>query len=238
MIDLESKVVRFVVLISANLEWRAVKNKLNPARINQSPYGEWFDQNLMIKDHLEGIRFFQGGWGKISAAGSTQYVIDQFHPRCLINLGTCGGIFGRIERGTILLVTETIVYDIIEQMGDFEEHIQFYTTLLDLSFIQKPYPMNVIPARMVCGDRDLLKEDIPGLVEKYQALAGDWESGAIAFVADRNHIPVLILRGVTDLVGETGGEAYGNLNLFDHNAALVMNGLVDDLTAWLNCINF
>ncbi len=228
--------IHSVVLISADVEWQTVKEKLKPSLLNRSPYGEWFDQAYQIKDYPEVVRFFQGGWGKIAAAGSTQYVIDRFHPEKLINLGTCGGIKGQIERGTIILVTETIIYDIMEQMGDFDAHINHYRTQLDLSFIQKPYPMAVTLNRMVCGDRDLLKEDIPWLVDKFSAVAADWESGAIAYVASRNKIPVLILRGVTDLVGETGGEAYGNMGLFACNAATIMDELVDHVADWIACM--
>ena len=64
-------------------------------------------------------------------------------------------------------------------------------------------------------------------------MAGDWESGAIAWTARRNEVPVLILRGVTDLVGEGGGEAYGNLALFEEGSRAVMKRLLDDLPFWL-----
>ena len=50
------------------------------------------------------------------------------------------------------------------------------------------------------------------LIEKYNAVAADWESGAIAWVAKKNNTRVLILRGVSDLVDDSGGEAYGNLD--------------------------
>ncbi len=80
--------------------------------------------------------YFHGGWGKISAAATTQYVIDHFQPDLLVNLGTCGGFEGRIARGTIILVTKTIVYDIIEQMSEPEEAIAHYSTELDLSWLR------------------------------------------------------------------------------------------------------
>ena len=48
------------------------------------------------------IVFFQGGWGKISAAASTQHVIDRWHPALIINLGTCGGFKGHIEKGMFI----------------------------------------------------------------------------------------------------------------------------------------
>ena len=74
---------------------------------------------------------FHGGWGKIAAAASTQFIIDQFHPELLINLGTCGGFAGNVETGTIILVERTLVYDILEQMGDGAEAIRHYSTSLD-----------------------------------------------------------------------------------------------------------
>ncbi len=70
--------------------------------------------------------------------------------------------------------------------------------------------------------------------QKYGAVAGDWESGAIAWVAHRNRVPVVILRGVSDLVGAEGGEAYANLSVFEAGARVVMKRLVDDLPAWLD----
>lgn len=144
---------------------------------------------------------FQSGWGKISAASSTQYVVDTFHPKLVINLGTCGGFSGLVNRGDIILVTETLVYDIVEQMSDAEEAIQSYSTKLDLEFLRKPYPINVIPGELVSGDRDIIPSDIPMLKKKYRAIAADWESGAIAWVAARNSTRCLIFKN-----GERPGE--------------------------------
>jgi adenosylhomocysteine nucleosidase len=79
----------------------------------------------------------------------------------------------------------------------------------------------------------LLAEDIPSLKLHYGAVAGDWESGAIAFVAARNQTRCLILRGVTDLVGASGGEAYGNIQLFKDATGQIMRRLVESLPGWL-----
>ena len=44
---------------------------------------------------------------------------------------------------------------------------------------------------------------------------------------------MLILRGVTDLVDQTGGEAYGNPEVFEAGSRAVMATLVDQLPLWL-----
>ena len=74
------------------------------------------------------------------------------------------------------------------------------------------------------------------LVQKYQAVAADWESGAIAWVAKRNGIRTLILRGVTDLVATSGGEAYGDYELFLQRTGQIMKKLFEQLPRWLDAI--
>ena len=217
------------VLISANAEWRSVGTIFPRAKINLSPMGEWF--TLPIGD--QSVSFFHGGWGKISAAATTQYVIDHFAPDLLLNLGTCGGFEGRIETGTIILVEKTIVYDIIEQMSDPEEAIADYSTLIDLSWLPAGLPAMVMPGLLVSGDRDIVVEDIPMLIRRFGAVAADWESGAIAWVARKNQVRLLILRGVSDVVGVGGGEAYGNFDLFQERTNQIMRKLTDDLCFWI-----
>ncbi|HSV85435.1 MAG TPA: 5'-methylthioadenosine/S-adenosylhomocysteine nucleosidase, partial [Levilinea sp.] len=185
-----------VVIISANSEWRATIDLLRPEHIQHTPYGEWFRQSSEYCP----VIFMYGGWGKISAAASTQYAIDIWQPDLLVNLGTCGGFAGAIERDTVVLVERTLVYDIIEQMSDADAAIDFYSTQLDLSWLKPPFPQPVLRARLVSADRDIVPHDIPTLRERYGAVAADWESGAIAWVAQRNGVRCLILRGVSDLV--------------------------------------
>lgn len=226
---------RVVVIISANTEWQIVRSFLPDEEPQSSSVGEWFVVNLDIGERKERVLFFHGGWGKIAAAASTQYVIDRWSPELLINLGTCGGFEGEIEKGTIILAERTIVYDIVDQMADTEMAIARYTTELDLSWLgSSNYPQQVQRTLLVSGDRDLLVEDIPCLKAKYGAVAGDWESGAIAWVAVRNHTRCLILRGVSDLVGPSGGEAYeGNKHLFVEGATEILKQLVHFLPEWI-----
>jgi adenosylhomocysteine nucleosidase len=221
-----------VIIVSADGEWGAVKKLFPTENYQNSPYGEFTNMTLDTR-HLT---LFHGGWGKISAAATAQYVIDQFKPDLLVNLGTCGGFEGRIERETIILVEKTIIYDILEQMTDGSEEIAFYTTKVDLSWLPRVLPFPVQRGLLVSGDRDIVAQDIPMLVQKYQAVAADWESGAIAWVAKRNGVRTLILRGVTDLVATSGGEAYGAYELFLQRTGQIMKKLFDQLPRWLDVI--
>ena len=227
--------VRVVVVVSAIQEWRAVCATSPHGVRHPSPYGEWFSVALPVAPgEMEDVTFFHGGWGKIAAAASTQYAIDRWHPALIVNLGTCGGFEGAIRRGAIILAERTLVYDIIEQMGDPAVALAHYTTDMDLSWLREPYPLPVQRGLLVSGDRDLVAEEVPALAARFGAAAGDWESGAIAYVAARNGVRCLILRGVTDLVGPGGGEAYdGTLAVFTERAQQVMAQLVAALPEWL-----
>ena len=226
--------MKTVVIISANAEWRVVKELYPDLELQGSPYGEFADLNFGPRQ----LTLFHGGWGQISAAATAQYVIDHFKPDLLINLGTCGGFAGRIETGAVILVEQTLVYDIIEQMGDGAEAIEHYSTRIDLSWMgdgqltmddKRNGQSSIVRGLLVSADRDIVVEDIPMLIEKYGAVAADWESGAIAWVAQKNKTRLLILRGVSDLVGGDGGEAYGNIELFHERTKTVMRELFRQL---------
>lgn len=221
-----------VVLISANAEWRAIKEILSGQTLHfdSTPFGETFNYQIASFN----LVFLHGGWGKISAAATAQYAIDRFAPDLLVNLGTCGGLDGRAAAGDILLVERTLVYDIIEQMGDPQAALEHYSAQLDLSWLTgTALPNDVRRGLLVSADRDILREDVAMLIERFDASAADWESGAIAWVASRNAVRCLILRGVTDIVSATGGEAYGNIDLFHQRTVQIMRRLLDILPQFL-----
>lgn len=222
-----------VVLVSASAEWRALPRFPADVPGSPSPYGEWFSRRIKVAGRDVPVVFFHGGWGKISAAGSTQYAIDRWKPELLVNLGTCGGIRGAVQKGAVLLANRTLVYDIIEEMGDPAEAIADYSTDIDLGWATGDDPKGVQRGMLLSADRDIQLKDVPRLTSQYHAVAADWESGAIAWVARANRTPVVILRGVSDLVSETEGEAYGSLAVFEAGSRAIMTTLVDQLPLWL-----
>ena len=224
--------MKILVIISADAEWQVVRSLYTGVKVEETPFGECFD--VVIEQWTP--TFFHGGWGKISAAATTQFVIDHYHPDLMINLGTCGGFQGRIEQGIIILVEKTIIYDILEQMSDAQEAIDNYSTTLDLNWLPRITPSPVSRGLLVSADRDILLEDIEPLVKKYDAVAADWESGAIAWVAKKNNQRLLILRGVSDLVGAEGGEVYGDYDMFISRTKEIMRRLIDVLPKWLKGI--
>jgi adenosylhomocysteine nucleosidase len=137
----------------------------------------------------------------------------------------------------VILAERTLVYDILEQMGDPDEALVHYSTTIDLSWLDDAELPEVRRSLLISADRDLVAAEIPLLRERFGAVAADWESGAIAYVAARNGVRLLILRGVSDLVGISGGEAYGNENVFIENTRAVIADIVGGLPLWITRAN-
>ena len=222
--------MKIIVIVSAIAEWNGVKPLFPDSKIERFPFGETFNVTLDAW-HLE---LFHTGWGKIASAGAMQYLIDHYSPDLIVNLGTCGGFEGLVEQGEIILVDQTYVYDIVELMGDLDI-ATYYASSLDLSWIPEPYPHPALRGMIASADSDLPPQKIPFLKQK-GALAADWESASLAWVAQRNNARLLILRGVSDMVSEDGGEAYNNIEIFNERAAEIMKKLIEQLPDWLNAV--
>jgi len=224
--------VKVVILVSAITEWKAVRETLSPGQTQSTPYGEYFAAMLNGMEYT----FFHAGWGKTASAGAMQYVIDHFSPNLTINLGTCGGFQGEVELDDVILVERTFIYDIVELMGDFGSVPDYYASNLDLSWLPQPYPYPVRRGTLASADSDLPPERISWL-KAQGAIAADWESAALAWVAQKNGARLLILRAVSDLVSVQGGEAYNNIQLYNERTKEIMRQLIEQLPAWIAAIS-
>lgn len=222
--------MKTIVIISAIAEWTGVKPLFPEAEIEAFPYGECFTAAVHGRD----IRFFHCGWGKIASAGAMQYLLDHYSPDLVVNLGTCGGFEGVVQRGDVILVERTIVYDIVELMGDLNIS-EYYASSLDLDWLPGPLPYPALRALIASADSDLLPGKI-SLLKSLGAVAADWESAALAWVAKKNNARLLILRAVSDLVNEREGEAYDNIELFNERARAIMKQLIGQLPGWLDAV--
>ena len=200
----------FAVLISADFEWQAVLEILHPSELLNSPLGDYFYHQL--ENHS--LLFFHSGWGKTRSAAATQLVIERWKPCLIINFGTCGGLEGSAEVGEILLVTKTTIYDLIERMSDYQAALDYYSAELQTDWIGPNLPCNTRRSTIASADQDIDFNSHKLLSETFKVPAADWESAPIAWVAQKNETPCLILRGVSDIVKATSSESDNNLSLW------------------------
>ena len=216
-----------VVIVSADSEWRVVRDVSAGLPCGQSPYGDWISAGTVAMP----VVLFNGGWGKIAAAASAQYAINRWGPAVLVNIGTCGGLGGRGAVGDVIVAGRTVVYDMVVEIGDPAGELLHYTTdCAPAPDVLALLPWPVRCGTIVSGDRDLQPSEVAQLAERFEALAADWESAAIAYVARRNAVPCLVVRGVSDVVGEHHADAYdGRDHLYHSGTDMVMRKLLGGL---------
>lgn len=132
----------------------------------------------------------------------------------------------------VILAEETVIYDIIEGMSSYEDAIQHYAVKANLDWLGDELPFEVKRLKQYSGDRDFRPEDVSGILRDFGAAVADWESGAFAWVCDRNKSDWLVLRAVTDLVNEHEAEAIGNAEIWRQRTREVMPRLLKHLP-WL-----
>lgn len=203
---------------------------IQPDLIHSTPLGDWFEYQL--SDHP--LLFFHSGWGKTHSAASTQFVINQWAPKLVINLGTCGGLEGLAHVGEVFLVTKTIMYDVIERMGDPDQAIEFYSTTLDSAWIKAELPARTRRSTLASADQDIAHNNYGFLANIIKVPAADWESASIAWVLKKNETKGLILRGVSDLVNHTQSETDANQSLWQSRVKKIMQKLLHDLPFYLD----
>ncbi len=222
-----------LIAIASTTEWEALCKIWDVREISTFVYGEVFSRYYENASGRVRVFYVRVGWGKISSAAATQFAIDNWKPDWLLNIGTCGGIGGRVKVGEIILATRTEIYDLHVEIGDAEAERNFYAVDLDTKWALRP-PYEIRKGVIVSGDSDLRIDHLAMLVKDYDALGADWESGAIAFVATRNQVPCGILRFVSDLVHERHGESYGeNQHLFTIRIYEGMELFSESISGWI-----
>ncbi len=156
------------------------------------------------------------GVGKVNAAIATQSLAISYQADIIINAGTAGGISSEVELFDTVVSTETACHDMDENIymayHPYCKSIYFKADerLVELS---RQIPGNIHWGRMVTGDVFVADEGRQAIIEKFNPLSVDMESGSVAQVCYVNNIPFLSIRSITDTADHSGE------NVFEANCA-------------------
>jgi len=215
--------MKLALQICSELEWESTKNifEIGNEKLKQQPFGEWFEH--VVGKHR--CIFYQSGDTKTRSAAACQFAIDQWQPRGIINFGTCGGVAENIQKLDILMADRTVQYDCIIRFGEIPE--LFYKpmiTVIDTSWVD----ISEVSRRIYKGTIASADQDLNAAWRKRLAnanvLGADWESGAISKVCELNKLKFLVMRGVTDVPGDTQASDY------EDNTPILMKSLLQILT--------
>lgn len=156
----------------------------------------------------QGVVICFAGVGKVNAAYSATLMIEKYSPEFIINTGTSGGL-GESGIFDIIIADKLVQHDCdTTALGDPPGlagmpvgKIYFETDkkLSDMFFTEiKNAKRGVLASGDVfVADKTRAKE----IVHNFNAVACDMESGAVAQVCYLAGVPVVVIRGVSDIAG-------------------------------------
>jgi len=133
------------------------------------------------------------GVGRAAAAKATEALIDGHRPEWIISAGFCGGLVPQLARNDI------VAADAFPEQPDWSTVLRLYLAAATAAGV--PAAAHVGP--MTTVERIIAKSaDKKALGEATGALACEMESSGVVEVCVRRGVPLLVLRVVTDPVGE------------------------------------
>ena len=141
------------------------------------------------------------GIGKVSAALTTQLLIDLYSPDFIINFGTCGGMNDSVDILKYYAVEKCCQFDFDLReldgvpLGYIQEYdtVYFDTYTKGLDFLKT--------SRVASADRFTNDENDINSINEIGCSLRDMEAGAIAQVCTSNNVPLVMIKGISDVYG-------------------------------------
>lgn len=143
----------------------------------------------------ERIVILTSGMGKVRAAMETQFAIDHFNLRYVMNFGTAGGVNPDRKVGDIVIGKEYVEYDFL----GFGNKPPFSIPDPGIAELAQAFPA-VVTGVIATADQN---GDTPAkksvLWDEYKAECCDWEGAAVVKAALINKIQALAFRCISDV---------------------------------------
>ncbi len=173
------------------------------------------------------------GIGKINASYTTTILIREFQPSFVINTGIAGGL-GRVKPLGVVIGTSVVQHDMdTSPLGDPVGYISGVGVInincdeklsnLLASGVEEP-----IRGVVACGDQFIADaKRVKEIVDTFDAIACDMESGAVAQVAYMSGVPFGIIRVISDDGGDDAQISYNDLCIkaTEINSQVVMSAI-------------
>ncbi len=162
------------------------------------------------------------GIGKVSAGLTTQYIIDTYSPDFILNFGTAGGMNKSVEILKYYAINKACQFDfdLCELDNVPLGFIQEYNTVY---FDASTDKLCFLPISTLAS-ADRFTNDVKDInsINEMGASVRDMEGGAIAQVCTSNNVKLYMIKGITDVYGNSTAQEQ-----FLKNLNAVSNGFSD-----------
>ncbi len=185
----------------------------------------------------------RSGTGKVNSAIITQYLIDKYHPKLIINTGIAGATDKNLKIGDVIIASDLIQYDVDltffgyprgfvpnvshDKRRFFEPHKKI-SHVFQEEVSNKYLDIKVIQGRIATGDKFVSDYNTKISINKiFNAQAVDMESASIAQTAQVNKIPYVVIRTISDLAYDVRKE--GKFNNYEDSETHISKASADIL---------
>ena len=154
---------------------------------------------------------------KVNAAIAAQIVIDDFNVDAIINAGVAGGMDSRLGILDTVVSTEVAYHDVASEiLTEYHPWMKsvFFAADENLLKIAKNVAERIQTkgkiyfGRMVTGEAFISDDGRQEIMDAFNPLSVDMETGSIAHVCYANSIPFLAIRSITDTADHSGSEFF------------------------------
>ncbi len=164
------------------------------------------------------------GIGKVSAALTTQALIDKYNPSVIVNFGSAGGMTKDLNVLDYCIIDEACQFDFVVTILDPVPvgYIQEYDTV----FFPATIPNGITLTVKKVATADRFNNDVNDInqIINMGASIRDMEGGAVAQVCKSNNTPLIMVKGISDVYGKVSAERQ-----FSENLEIVSKGFTSVL---------
>lgn len=169
-------------------------------------------KNTFFSATYEGIELIlvSTGVGKVNAATYTQILIENFSPAYVINVGIAGGLNEKLKPLEIVIGSSYSHHDVnITQMENLFPKTSVFSADPYLLELFTNNNIKGLTGPIVSGETFISDtEERKMIIDKFQAIAVDMETSAMAHTCFINDIPFISLRGISDLANDDADISY------------------------------
>lgn len=167
-----------------------------------------FEVSLFRADKYE-LFIVKSGAGEIASASACQFLISEFKVEMVVNFGVVGGLTPEMAVAKLAVVTDVVHYDfdVSEYIGNRKAQYANYPSvyipaskeLVSAALAAEPSLKSVICAS---GDKFIADPKKKwALHEEYGAEICEMEAAGIVLTCNRNNVPCLLIKAVSDSMG-------------------------------------
>ena len=155
------------------------------------------------------------GVGEIAAASAVQILISELHVDMVVNFGVVGGLTKEMTLARTVIVDKVVHYDMDSSeldgtpVGYYSDYDGIYIPVTE-ELVEKACVIEPSLKRVICASADKFVGDPKkkaALHEKFGAEICEMEAAAVAMTCNRNKVPVMMIKAVSDSI-EGGAEEF------------------------------